>query len=89
MSAREPIALDVARDLLRRLLEDGRPSGVEFDACRAVVRSEPSTEAGFHALCMLLEGALADPRLGIEDAQVVVPLLKALARGDLSPDHLT
>jgi hypothetical protein len=38
---------------------------------------------------MLLEGALADPRLAIEDAQVVVPLLKALARGDVSPEQLT
>ena len=89
MSSRDPIAPDAARELLRRLLDGDRPAGAEFDACRAMVRSEPSTEAGFHALCMLLEGALADPRLGIDDAQVLVPVLKALARGDLSPDQLT
>lgn len=89
MSGGDPIALNAARDLLQRLLDGGRPLGAEFDACRAVVRSEPASEAGFRALCMLLEGALADPRLGIEDAQVVVPLLKALARGELSPDQLT
>ena len=38
---------------------------------------------------MLLEGTLADPRLAIDDTQIVVPLLKALARGDVSPDDFT
>jgi hypothetical protein len=75
--------------VLQRVLDGHRPAGAEFEACRAVVRSEPCSDAGFQALCMLLEGALADPRLAIEDAQVVVPLLKALARGDVSPDQLT
>ena len=37
---------------------------------------------------MLLEGALADPGLAIDDAQLVVPLLKGLARGDISPDDI-
>jgi hypothetical protein len=31
-----------------------------------------------------LEGALADPALDIDEAQIVVPLLKELARGTVA-----
>jgi hypothetical protein len=76
------------RRLVKRVLAGGIPHGREFDACRGVLRSEPSDPAAFQALCMLLEGALADPNLGIDDTQTVVPLLKQLASGDVSVEKL-
>lgn len=72
------------RRLVQRLLEGGIPHGTEFDACRAVLSSESTGDASTHALCMLLEGALADPTLNIDDTQMIVPLLKHLARGTVS-----
>jgi len=72
------------RRLVQRLIEGGIPHGREFDACRAVLSSEPFGDASTHALCMLLEGALADPEFDIDDTQTIVPLLKHLARGTVS-----
>ena len=89
MSTSDHPPLDASRRLVHRLLDGEGPRGTEFDACRAVVRADPASESGFQALCMLLEGTLADPRLAIDDTQIVVPLLKALARGDVSPDDFT
>jgi hypothetical protein len=40
------------------------------------------------ALCTLLECALADPKLDIDDTQIVVPLLRRLARGAVSVEEL-
>lgn len=75
-------------DLVARILAGPPPAGTEFDACRAVVRDDPSSDAAYQALCMLLEGALADPELDIDDTQVLVPLLKDLARGRVLPADL-
>jgi len=69
------------RELVRKVLDGSPPEGEEFDACRAVVRDDPGSGAAFQALCMLLEGALAQPTLSSEDTQVLVPLLKNLAMG--------
>lgn len=77
------------RDLVHRLLEGTLPAGRDFDACRAVLTDDPDPDAAFHALTMLLEGALADPHLAIDDTQVLVPLLKDLARGRVKPQDLT
>lgn len=88
MNPTEADRLHRERDLVRRLLDGDRPGGPDFDACRAVLQAEPAAETRFRALCMLLEGALADPGLAIDDAQLVVPLLKGLARGDISPDDI-
>ncbi len=71
------------RQLVRHLLDGSSPAGDTFAACRAVLRRAPGSEAAFRALCMLLEGALADPQLPIDDAQVIVPVLKNLARGTI------
>lgn len=76
--------LEAYRRLVQRLVERGIPHGREFDACRAVLSSESSGDASNHALCLLLEGALADPTLNIDDTQIIVPLLKHLARGTVS-----
>ena len=75
-------------ELVRRVLAGGSPEGATFEACRAVVRSEPGSEAAFHAMAMLLEGALADPRLDIDSTRIVVWLLKELARGRLRVEEL-
>ncbi len=45
-------------------------------------------DAAFAALFRLLEGALADPFFGIDDTQRVVPILKALSRGEISVREL-
>ncbi len=75
-------------ELVRRLLAGGIPHGRDFDACRAVLHATKHGETAFTALCVLLEGALADPGLDISDAQTVVAVLKDLARGRLSPEEL-
>ncbi len=80
--------LERYRDLVQRLFAAGVPAGEVFDAARAVVRSEPDSQTAFKAMCMLLEGALADPAMDIEDTQVLVPLLKNLARGTFAVGDL-
>jgi hypothetical protein len=77
-----------ARALVRRLVDEGPPHGEEFRACRAVVTGEPAGEAAFEALCMILEGALADPGLAIDDTHTLVAVLKGLARGAVTPGEL-
>lgn len=86
MDAEAPPAptVEAYRRLVQRLLRGDIPQGREFDACRAVLSSESSGDARNHALCLLLEGALADPTLHIDDTQMIVPLLKHLARGTVS-----
>jgi hypothetical protein len=78
---REP---EMHRRLVQRVLTGDIPRGVEFDACRAVLGSECDDQTVFHALSVLLEGALADPEYDIDDTQQLVPLLKALARGNVA-----
>ncbi len=73
----------------RRLVAGPRPAGREFDACRAVLLDDPASPEAFAAACMLLEGALADPGLPIDDTRAVVRLLRALARGQVEPEQLT
>jgi len=74
--------------LVQRLLEGGIPRGWEFDACRAVLSREAVDHLTFQALCTLLEGALADPRLSVDDTQTIVPLLKELARGTVTTEEV-
>ena len=77
------------RRLVQRVLAGGIPHGGEFDACRAFLRSHgDDRDANFHALCTLLEGALADSVLGIDETQIVVPLLKDLASGSVDVGDL-
>jgi hypothetical protein len=81
--AREP-----ARLLVQRLLDGDIPRGVDFDACRAVIRGDPTGESAYTALCMLLEGGLADSTLDIDAVQILVPLIKDLARGTVRLEQL-
>ncbi len=76
------------RTVVRRLVGGDLPRGQQYDACRAVLRGDQPAETVFGALCMLLEGALADPALAIDDTQVVVRLLKGLAQGTIFPDEV-
>lgn len=71
----------MCRRLVQRVVGGDIPSGRDFDACRAVLRTGCDDPTSFHALCTLLEGALADSTFGIDDTQELVPLLKALASG--------
>lgn len=81
-------ALERYRRLVARVLNGGSPTGPQFRACRDLLKVEHDSDASYEALCMLLEGALADPHLSIEDTQVLVRLLKALALGRLQPGEL-
>jgi hypothetical protein len=81
-------AVEAYHRLVQRLIEGGIPHGREFDACRAVLLGRSSGDLVTHALCLLLEGALADPMLDIEDTQTIVPLLKHLARGTVSATEM-
>ena len=83
-----PTAHESYRRLVQRVLAGHIPQGPDFDACRAVLCTAPSGEAAFTALSMLLEGALADPSFDIGDTQLLVPLLKELARGSVRAEDL-
>jgi hypothetical protein len=79
---------DEHRRLVQRILAGGIPEGKQFDACRAMLRSECSDDEAFAALFTLLEGALADPFFDIQETQRVVPILKGLARGEIGVREL-
>lgn len=81
-------ALAVYRRLVQRVVEGEIPRGEDFDACRAVLVSQPSSDAAFTAVCVLLEGALADPAFDIDATQSLVPLLRQLASGAVAPEDL-
>ena len=83
-----PTAHESYRRLVQRVLTGHIPRGADFDACRAVLCTGTSGEAAFTALSMLLEGALADPSFDIGDTQLLVPLLKELARGSVRVEEL-
>ena len=76
------------RELVSRLLDGEMPSGDIFDGARAILKTEPGSASGFQAICVLLEGAMADAALPIDDAQLIVPLLKNLASGTVQVEDL-
>jgi len=78
----------MCRRLVQRIVDGDIPNGRDFDACRAVLRSDCDDQTAFHALCTLLEGALADSSFGIDATQELVPLLKALAHGEVRAKDL-
>ena len=82
------IPLNEQRRLVQRIVAGRIPSGRELDVCREILASECEEAVAFQALFTLLRGALADPLYNIDDTQLVVPLLKALARGDLTAGEL-
>jgi len=78
----------MCRRLVQRVVVGDIPCGRDFDACRAVLHADCDDPTAFHALCTLLEGALADAGFGIDETQELVPLLKALARGEVKARDL-
>lgn len=76
------------RRLVQRVLTGRIPSGRELDVCREILTSDCEEPVAFQALFTLLRGALADPLFNIDDTQLVVPLLKAMARGELTAKDL-
>ena len=76
------------RRLVQRILTGRIPSGRELDVCREILATECDEPIAFQALFTLLRGALADPLFNIDDTQLVVPLIKALARGELTAGEL-
>lgn len=83
-----PEQVQAFRAVVHRLVGGERAVGGELAACRAVLKAGAEPPLTFHALCMLLEGALADPSLPIDDTQLVVALLKHLARGTVTPEQV-
>lgn len=81
---REKPALQQFRELLARLLAGPAPRGDEFDLCRLVLTKAPASEEALAAARALFEGAMADARTDVADAQLVMVLLKAVDRGELS-----
>jgi len=81
-------SLPEQRRLVQRILADSIPAGREIDECRQVLAHQCGEDEAFHALFTLLRGALADPFFNIGDTQLVVPILKALARGELKAGDL-
>jgi hypothetical protein len=82
-------ATDEQRRLVQRILAGGIPKGKDFDACRTVLQTACDDDEAFSALFFLLQGALADPFLGIDETRLVVQILKALTRGETRARELT
>lgn len=88
MTETQRLPLTEQRRLVQRIVTGRIPSGRELDVCREILTSKCEEAVAFQALFTLLRGALADPLFNIDDTQLVVPLLKALARGDLTAGEL-
>ena len=76
------------RRLVQRIVAGRIPSGRELEVCREILATKCEEEVAFQALFTLLRGALADPLFNIDDTQLVVPLLKALVRGEVTAGEL-
>jgi hypothetical protein len=76
------------RQTVARLRQGPAPHGEEFELCREVLAAAPMTPEAAEALRLLLEGAMADAATSIADAQVIMQLLKALDRGQVTPQEL-
>jgi hypothetical protein len=81
-------SIDEHRRLVQRILAGGIPQGKDFDVCRSLLENDCSEEEAFASLFTLLQGALADPFFDIRDTQMVVPILKALARREIGAKEL-
>jgi hypothetical protein len=76
------------RRLVQQLVDGSIPAGKDFDEYRAILRSEPAEDEAFQALFELLQGALADPFLSLEETRRVVPVIKALTRGTIKATEM-
>ena len=82
------IPVDEQRRLVQRIVAGNIPSGRELEICRGILRTNCDEQTAFPALFTLLQGALADPFFDIADSVRVVPILKALAKGELTAREL-
>lgn len=82
------LTLAEQRRLVQRILADRIPSGRELDDCRRALLGGCGDDEATTALFTLLQGAVADPLFGIQDSVRVVPILKAIARGELRAREL-
>jgi hypothetical protein len=76
------------RRLVQRIVSGRIPSGRELELCREVLASWCGEQEAFSAQLTQHQGALADPFFPIDDTQLVVPILKAMARGELTAGDL-
>lgn len=80
--------LPAFREVVNRVRQGPHPQGEEFELCREVLAAAPASSEAAQALRVLLEGAMADARTSIADAQIIMRLLKALDRGEVEPADL-
>jgi hypothetical protein len=71
------------RTMFSRLRRGPSPRGERFELCREVLAVTPESNEGREAARQLLEGAMADAKTSIADAQDVMRVLKAATRGEL------
>jgi hypothetical protein len=88
MDEQPEVSVTDCRRLVQQLVDGDIPAGKDFDECRAVLRSQPAEDEAFHALFELLQGALADPFVGIDETRRVVPVIKALTRGEIKATEM-
>jgi hypothetical protein len=69
--------------MFARLRRGPCPRGEQFELCREVLAVTPESDEGREAARQLLEGAMADSKTNIADAQEVMYVLKAAARREL------
>ncbi len=69
--------------MFARLRRGPSPRGERFELCREVLAAAPESDEGREAARQLLEGAMADARTNIADAQEVMRVLKAVTRREL------
>jgi hypothetical protein len=84
----DPALLGQFRQTLARLRQGPNPKGETFEMCREVLAAAPASEEAATALRLLLEGAMADASTSIADAQVIMQLLKALDKGQVTAQDL-
>lgn len=77
-------SLALFRQTVARLRQGPSPRGETFELCREVLAAAPASQEAEEALRLLLEGAMADASTSIADAQVIMRLLKALSKGQVT-----
>ncbi len=78
-----PEDLERWRAMFSRLRRGPAPTGEQFELCREMLAVAPDSKESRDAARLLLEGAMADARTSIADAQDVMSALKAVGRGEL------
>jgi hypothetical protein len=88
MNDQPEVSVTDCRRLVQQLVNGSIPAGKDFDEYRAILRAAPAESEAFQALFELLQGALADPFLSIEQTRRVVPVIRALTRGEVKATEM-